>query len=494
MTHTFKCHNCLRELSVSDKVFDERIAGKRVSVKCKHCNTPLTENDTSQNSTVTAASLSATEPGAPQREVTHSASTHPAPTKPTLTATARGHRNPSPDTALATTVKPSLTPVTAPPRPRHEDPTLAQNGNATRAVPPRRASSTSMAAQLSSATVVPASPRLATRPQLPTRGDDPNDIQQLLVVTPLPSVSSSPTVPLAPMPIVSVGRDATTIQSPAAPSASSTPLPTTVVASALAPTSQSSAESPASAASRDSENEMTPPATALAPDAELPQSIQPDVRIVAPMLLSKQRGARWMILGGAATLLVVALTFGIGLPKQGSPLGASKSVPPSAAVHDIARSTGAPLAPLPQAVVPAAVIATVSAVPTVVASAETPATTQEEKQSAVASPSLRVAPDANGHAASEDTIPDYVSKPTLMLVTDVAIRRAQRCHPHGHAAGTARLFITLAPSGRVSDVRIEGEPVASAPVAGCILGRTRSIQIAKFEGAPFTYTRSITMH
>jgi len=492
MTHTFKCHICSRELSLSDKVFDERIAGKRVSVKCKHCNTPLTENDASQNSTATAASTAAAEPGAPERKAAQADSTHPAPPKPASVVTANRPRKPSPDAAQATPAKPALTPVTAPPRPRHEDPPLAQNGNATQAAAPRPASSTSAAAQLFSTAVAPASPRIATRPQLPTRGNELDDIQEIPLVTPPSSASSSPTSPIAPMPIVNVGRDAATNQSLAATTPSSSPVPTTVAASALAESGQSSSKSPISAGSRQSENEMTPPAVTLVPGVEPPRSIQPDMSIVAPKLFSKQKGTRWMMmLGSAAALLVVALSFGLGTVKQRSPLRLTKASSPSTAVRAIAQSTRASM---PPAVVPAASVAAAPAVPAAVASAEMPATPPTEKPSAVASPSLRATQDANGYATSDDTVPGYVSKPTLILVTDVAIHRAQRCHPHGHAAGTSRLFITFAPSGRVSDVRIEGEPVASAPVAACILSHARSIRIAKFTGEPFTYTKSITMH
>jgi hypothetical protein len=492
MTHTFKCPICSRELSVSDKVFDDRIAGKRVSVKCKHCNAPLTENDTSQNSTATAASPSATEPGTSKPAATQLASTQPAPAKPTSVVTTSQPRKPSPDTAQATPAKPSLVPVTVPPRPRHEERPPAQNGSATQAAAPRPASATSAASQLFSAAVAPTSPRAATRPPWATHENELDDMPEIPIVAPPSSASPSPTVAIAPMPIVNLGRDAVTNQSQAATAPSSSAFPTTVADSALAQSSQASSESPTFAESRPGENEMTPSAITLVPGAEPPRLSEPDMSIVAPKRFSRQKGARWaMKLGSVAALLLVALTFGLGTVKKGSPLRPTKPAPPATAVRAITQSTRVST---PPAVILAAGVAAASAVPTAVASAEAPPTPPAENPPAVASPSSRVAPDANGYAASDDTIPDYVSKSTLILVTDVAIRRAQRCHPHGHAAGTARLFMTFAPNGSVSDIRIEGEPVASAPVAGCILSRARSIRIAKFEGAPFTYAKSITMH
>ena len=94
---------------------------------------------------------------------------------------------------------------------------------------------------------------------------------------------------------------------------------------------------------------------------------------------------------------------------------------------------------------------------------------------------------------SDDGIPDYVSRPAVIHLTGIAIRRAQRCHPRGHAVGTARVFVTFAPNGTVSDARIDGEPLASAPVSRCILDHARSIRIARFNGEPFTYVPTVTL-
>jgi hypothetical protein len=92
-----------------------------------------------------------------------------------------------------------------------------------------------------------------------------------------------------------------------------------------------------------------------------------------------------------------------------------------------------------------------------------------------------------------DGIPDYVDKQNLILNAEVAIRRAERCHPAGHAVGTAQVFVTFAPNGKVTDARLEGEPVASAPVGRCILDYARSMRIARFEGAAFTFVGTIKL-
>ena len=71
--------------------------------------------------------------------------------------------------------------------------------------------------------------------------------------------------------------------------------------------------------------------------------------------------------------------------------------------------------------------------------------------------------------------------------------RAERCHQGGRATGTAQVILTFQPDGKVSEVRIEGEPIASAPVASCIIAHAQSIILPRFEGEPFTYRHSITL-
>ena len=46
MAHTFNCNVCNRQFIVSDKLFAERIAGRRVTIPCKHCGAPFTMDGT----------------------------------------------------------------------------------------------------------------------------------------------------------------------------------------------------------------------------------------------------------------------------------------------------------------------------------------------------------------------------------------------------------------------------------------------------------------
>jgi hypothetical protein len=75
-----------------------------------------------------------------------------------------------------------------------------------------------------------------------------------------------------------------------------------------------------------------------------------------------------------------------------------------------------------------------------------------------------------------------------------ATQHAEQCHRSGRAVGTARLTLTFAPTGRVSEFAMRGEPISSAPVAVCIASYFRSMRIPEFEGAPFTIDRELTLH
>src|SRR5512138_1349047 len=65
MSHTFRCHTCSLQLSVSDKVFEDRIAGKRVTISCKNCNTPMIEVGSGQTANTTKVQGEAAPPLAP---------------------------------------------------------------------------------------------------------------------------------------------------------------------------------------------------------------------------------------------------------------------------------------------------------------------------------------------------------------------------------------------------------------------------------------------
>lgn len=84
-------------------------------------------------------------------------------------------------------------------------------------------------------------------------------------------------------------------------------------------------------------------------------------------------------------------------------------------------------------------------------------------------------------------------KTTLNKALSSVVQKAQQCDLWGRATGTAQLFVTFGPSGRVTGARLVGEPIASAAVARCILHHARAAFVSPFSGPEFTVSRKITL-
>jgi hypothetical protein len=89
--------------------------------------------------------------------------------------------------------------------------------------------------------------------------------------------------------------------------------------------------------------------------------------------------------------------------------------------------------------------------------------------------------------------PAQPSVPGFEAAMEAAMKRAQNCHRGGRANGTAEIIFTLTPQGHAKDVRLEGEPIASAPVGRCVIAQISALLIPKFEGPALTVRRSITL-
>jgi hypothetical protein len=81
----------------------------------------------------------------------------------------------------------------------------------------------------------------------------------------------------------------------------------------------------------------------------------------------------------------------------------------------------------------------------------------------------------------------------LRQVVSSVVQKAEKCDLWGCPKGTAQLFMTFEPSGRVKQARLVGEPIASAAVARCILHHARAATVPAFDGPAFTVSRTITL-
>lgn len=101
-------------------------------------------------------------------------------------------------------------------------------------------------------------------------------------------------------------------------------------------------------------------------------------------------------------------------------------------------------------------------------------------------------PSASANAVHAEAVVPY-DKATLAQALNAAVQKAEQCDLWGRVTGSAKLFVTFAPSGRVTDARLVGEPLESAAVARCILHQARAASLPPFEGPAFTVARKITL-
>jgi hypothetical protein len=99
----------------------------------------------------------------------------------------------------------------------------------------------------------------------------------------------------------------------------------------------------------------------------------------------------------------------------------------------------------------------------------------------------------NAVELTEGSIPAGLSADAVSERVRSVLTRAERCHLGGRTTGTAYVHLTFRSKGRVRKARIEGEPVASAAVAKCLLVHARAVIIPEFEGAEFTVRAKVTL-
>jgi hypothetical protein len=107
-----------------------------------------------------------------------------------------------------------------------------------------------------------------------------------------------------------------------------------------------------------------------------------------------------------------------------------------------------------------------------------------------------LAANDSGHArvpAPESPVAASYDQKALERALRWFSEQAEGCHRGGRAAGTAKLVVTFGTAGKVVAAHIEGEPIASAPVARCILSYARSMLLPRFEGQSVTVTREFTL-
>jgi len=238
---------------------------------------------------------------------------------------------------------------------------------------------------------------------------------------------------------------------------------------------------------------------ALPPIPSQPRSsVRPAPLARASSVRTKRSGqgrGRWLVLSGLAVMALLSVRgclLGSADPHRdptlvlGEPPLAGKSV-------ERGSPTFAPVAtaPLPEAETE------VAAEP---APADSPSTADSSEQpkklgaDARGLPSRRAAKKsaASADAAHPESAMPY-DKATLAQALSTVLQKAEQCDLWGRATGTAKLFVTFAPTGKVTDASLVGEPLQSAAVARCILHHARAASLPPFAGPAFTISRKLTL-
>jgi hypothetical protein len=250
------------------------------------------------------------------------------------------------------------------------------------------------------------------------------------------------------------------------------------------------------------DSDLTPRAFGFqdpAPAAEaLPQPVEPEQPSARPARAWPKRTAvaALAFLGVAAAAMAVVRSGALDRAASQAELPSVKGQIEKPVAAAAPPPAPAATAPTPTAPAPTAPAATA---PAAIAPAPSPAPEPTAAVAAVAKPAAPSTPAAATapSAANDGTgaLPAYVSEPGVRFLTRVAVQRAERtCHRRGRAVGKAQVFATFTSNGRVSQARVEGEPIESAPVSRCIKDQLYAVVIPKFTGAPFTVSEPITLY
>lgn len=451
MPYIVQCPGCDNQMPMSDNVFTERIVGKKVSIRCKECLKLITLDGTNPSELAKLVKATGDAPNtqaAAARTETPSADED----RPTVATSLRSPA-PAQNAGFPTVAPPDTKRAQRPPPPPPRRlggktllglPPLPPTPPRPAAVPAAPAS-----APAASATPLPAAvPSSSANSQVPTKRDVPASPAASGVVLDTTSQKDDDELPPTKRPPPESG-----VVAPAIPGTAGLPKDAARMA------------------------ELTPSGMAI--DGQAPQSA--DVSSIgAPRrsLASIRRMrvafvAAAAVIGGGGALVFARGHLGTPAP---APITAAKPVLPAKATAT-AVAAAEPVA-APQATAPAQ---------------KTLEGADEKKTEPSKSDSTEAANDKPAPGGDGTGLPSYVSGAQVLASVGSVLHRAQRCHPGGHAVGTADVIITFGPKGHVTEVRIEGEPIASAPVANCIRDFARSVIIPKFDGEPFTVRQQITM-
>jgi len=122
-------------------------------------------------------------------------------------------------------------------------------------------------------------------------------------------------------------------------------------------------------------------------------------------------------------------------------------------------------------------------------------TLPEEPEDRVKEIANTVKLDDHGSSAPNDTTaegPSGFDKSTVQAALSRAANMVGMCRRPGGASGPGKATVTLAPSGRVQDVSIQGG-IAGTPTGECVAAQFRTVKVPPFQGSAVTVSKSFVI-
>lgn len=212
-----------------------------------------------------------------------------------------------------------------------------------------------------------------------------------------------------------------------------------------------------------------------------------------------EKRKRWLLIPALAVIALLSVRACMPAsaehaqpPAREATLDVREPSPASAtAVHDTPPSALVTSTSIPENVDEVAAVPALADNPNGTDSAVAPKKPGPDPRALAAKRAAKQPAASEAPAPAQNVVP--YDKATLAQALSAAVQKAEQCDLWGRVTGTAKLFVTFAPTGKVTDARLEGEPLESAAVARCILHHARGASLPPFQGPEFTISRKITL-
>jgi hypothetical protein len=220
----------------------------------------------------------------------------------------------------------------------------------------------------------------------------------------------------------------------------------------------------------------------------------PRKSVAAPVQEKKRPIALYAGIGAAAAGLLIYLATGSGETPKPTPPSVAQTPAPAATQATMPERPGATTTPEqtataqePTAAEPSAAEPAKSAAPALTGRLPVGA---EPTTTSPAAPPVATAPATTKPTAAPG---GEFDKAAAAAALGGAVGQASGCKSAGDPSGVAKVSVTFAPSGRVTQALVLGPPFAGTATGGCIARAFRTASVPSFAGDPQTVTKTVNI-